>query len=96
VAYQLKLPDSWKIHKVFHVSKLRQAKPDEFERIPPKVTLHVRGENWNAKEITDAKIVNGRLEFLVTWILPEGHIHKLWELSSRIKNDAPDLITEFY
>ena len=75
--YRLNLPVSWKIHKSFHVSKLRRVKPDEFNRQPPRVTLHVRGKNWNASEITKAKLLNGRLEYLVRWTLPDGQVEYL-------------------
>ncbi|KAF5324225.1 hypothetical protein D9619_011276 [Psilocybe cf. subviscida] len=72
---------------------------DEFNRPLPnvtKVTLHVRGDNWKPIKITEAKMTNGRLEFLTTWELPEGKTHELWELSSRMENDAPELIKKFY
>ena len=95
-SYRLELPPSWKITNSFHVSKLRRAKPDEFQRKLPRVTLHVRGDNWNATEITKAKLENGRLEYFTLWTLPDGRTHELWELSSRMENDAPNLIKEFY
>ena len=95
-SYRLKLPPSWKITNSFHVSKLRRAKPDEFQQKLPRVTLHVRGDNWNATEITKAKLENGRLEYFTLWTLPDGRTHELWELSSRMENDAPNLIKEFY
>ena len=96
VAYRLNLPPSWKIYNLFHVSKLKWIKPDEFNWQLPHVTLHVHGDNWNATDITKAKLTNGCLEFLTTWTLPDGQMHELWELAPRMENDAPKLIKEFY
>jgi hypothetical protein len=95
-SYRLEFPPSWKITNSFHIAKLRRAKPDEFHWKLPHITLHVHGDNWNATEITKAKLENGRLEYFMLWTLPDGQTHELWELSSRMENDAPNLIKEFY
>ena len=42
LAYELKLPPSFKIHPVISASQLEHAKPDEWQRPRPRVTLEVR------------------------------------------------------
>ena len=42
LAYELKLPASFKIHPVISASRLEKAKPDEWNRPRPRVTLKVR------------------------------------------------------
>lgn len=96
VVYKLDLPSSWRIHPVFHVSKLRRYTSDPYGRALPRVTLHVRGDNWEASSITRSRLLNGRLEYLVSWRLPEGNYHELWELESRMINDAPDKVKQFH
>lgn len=41
LAYRLQLPKSFKIHPVISVSRLERAKPDEWDRPRPRVTLKV-------------------------------------------------------
>jgi Integrase zinc binding domain/Integrase core domain len=96
VVYKLELPSSWRIHPVFHVSKLRRYIPDPYNRPLPRVTLHVRGDNWEIHNIKSSKLQNGRLEYHVTWKLPEGTFQDLWELESRILNEAPEKIKQFH
>jgi hypothetical protein len=96
VVYKLELPPSWRIHPVFHVSKLRRYTPDPFGRALPRVSLHVRGENWEVSSIQRSRLKNGRLEYLVSWKLPEGCYQELWELESRMSNDAPEKVKQFH
>src|SRR5882762_1964397 len=42
LAYELKLPSSFRIHPVISASRLELAKPDEWQRPRPRVTLKVR------------------------------------------------------
>lgn len=46
--------------------------------------------------ISNTLLINGHFEYLITWTLPDGQTHKLWELFSKIENDALKLIKEFY
>jgi hypothetical protein len=94
-AYRLRLPDGWRMHPVFHVSKLRRYTPDEFRRPIPRVTLLVRGENWTPAEILDSRLRNGTLEYFVRW-KDQATSRDTWELEERIRRDAPDLVTLFH
>jgi len=42
LVYELKLPSSFRIHPVISASRLELAKPDEWQRPRPRVTLKVR------------------------------------------------------
>ncbi|GLB35280.1 hypothetical protein LshimejAT787_0208450 [Lyophyllum shimeji] len=94
-AYRLKLPRGWRMHPTFHVSKLRRFKPDEFNRPTPRVTLNVRGENWEPSKILESRIRDGKLEYLVTW-KDQATSRNTWELESRMQNDAPRLVVDFH
>jgi hypothetical protein len=65
VVYKLELPPTWRIHPVFHVSKLRRYTPDPYGRALPRVTLHVRGDKWVVSSILRSRIQSGRLEYLI-------------------------------
>lgn len=84
-AYRLKLPRTWRMHPTFHVSKLRRFIPDEFNRPVPRITLNVRGENWEPSKILESRLRNGRLEYLVTW-KDQATSRNTWELESRMQN----------
>jgi len=50
-AYKLQLPATWHMHPVFHILKLCHVKEDDFNRLVPKVTLNVHGENWALEKV---------------------------------------------
>ncbi|XP_073050542.1 transposon Ty3-G Gag-Pol polyprotein isoform X1 [Primulina eburnea] len=66
VAYKLQLPESSKIHPVFHVSSLKKFKGNQ-EADPVLPHFPLDEENRKPQAILDTRIRNGGHEFLVHW-----------------------------
>lgn len=106
VAYKLKLPDQWKIHPVFHVSKLKanneelQHFPDRQREVtrPPPLLQDKEGEQeYEVERIVGVRTRRkGRKtmkEYLVLWKgYPEWE--RTWEPEANLQN-ARDAIREF-
>lgn len=105
VAYKLKLPDQWKIHPVFHVSKLKPNNeegehfPDrekEVTRPPPLQDIDGEQEYEVERVVGDRTRKKGRKtikEYLVLWKgYPEWE--STWEPESNLQK-AQDAIHDF-
>ena len=98
-AIHLSLPPTWKIHPVFHVSKLRPFKedrllhPDAYTRPPPDIIDGV--DQYEVETILDSRLRGRGLQYLVHW---KGYPHEdnTWEPRSRLLEDCPDLLTDFH
>jgi hypothetical protein len=99
VAYKLALPDSLRIHPVFHVSLLRpykdpmtfpgQSRPDP---PPPAVTIEDHSE-YEVERILDHRTHRNRTEFLVKWVgYPEYDAS--WEPQEHLQN-APEILRAY-
>ena len=96
VTFRLKLPQSWKVHNVFHASLLRRYKENEvygtnFERPPAEL---VEGEEaYEVKNILKHRRRGRGYEYLVQW---EGYpiTEASWEPESSFSNDG-DLLIQY-
>ena len=73
LAYELKLPPSFKIHPVISASRLERAKPDEWQRPRPRVTLKVRDPYTGA--IVDSTENRRSLFKISTTEMEQIHFH---------------------
>ena len=96
VTFKLKLPDSLKIHPVFHCSLLKpfveNTFPDRFLQPPPPVRVHGE-EEFVVEKILDSRIFRRKLQYLIRWkgYGPDEHS---WEPKENVH--APRLVSEFH
>jgi hypothetical protein len=99
VAYKLELPESLRIHPVFHVSLLRPYKdpvsfPDRSPPIPPPLPVTIDDTpEYVVERILDHRTRRHRLEYLVKW---EGYpdYDASWEPGEHLAN-APEILREY-
>jgi predicted aspartyl protease len=96
-AYRLKLPPKFRIHDVFHVSKLKEAKetdtfPDRVQVNRPDPIVQLDGEDaWYVEEIVGKKTMKGKVYYQVKWeSFPEWE--NTWEPKTNLMKYAPDII----
>jgi transposase InsO family protein len=78
-AYRLELPETVRIHNVFHVSLLSLANEDPYpgQHLPPPPPIEIDGEEeYEVDEILDSKRVCGRLRYLIK---RTGYNEPTWE-----------------
>lgn len=98
VAYELKLPEGWKIHNVFHVSLLRKYVSDPNHVLPelPKVAPegNLLGEPEKILQVDTQHLRNRSFRrFLVKWKdYPEDEAS--WEREVDFKRDFPTFVIE--
>ena len=99
VAYRLQLPDSMKIHNVFHVSRLKPYKPssefhDEDTALSRPDPMIVQGEEeFEVESIVGKRIHRGRTQYLVHW-LGYHDSERTWVNGEDLGN-CRDLVEEF-
>lgn len=97
-AYELNLPARWKIHDVFHVSKLEPYRRDGSIQPPPPTELLQGEEEYEVDSIMNHRRVNSRgkpkYEYLVRWT---GHTpeNDTWEPQQNLTN-APEVLKRYW
>ncbi|KAB2836622.1 MAG: DDE-type integrase/transposase/recombinase [Caedimonadaceae bacterium] len=98
VNYRLQLPDDWKIHNVFHVSKLRRYTESDDELFPNRLLRPapdlIQGElEWEVEAVLDDKMVGKTKKYLVRW---KGYdaAHDTWQTASDLKH-AKETLEEY-
>jgi len=94
-AVELELPKSIRIHPVVNVSRVRLYKPqvEGQKKIPPKLVIIEREEEFEVEKILNKRIVRGKEKFLVRW---KGYMAEedTWESRENLGN-AKELVEEF-
>ncbi|GAA5874668.1 hypothetical protein JCM1840_007442 [Sporobolomyces johnsonii] len=96
-AYRLKLPDTVRLHDVFHVSLLYPHSANPFpDRLPtpPPLTIVNGQPELEVETILDSQTYHGSLRYLVRWrgLSPR---EDSWEPADNLAN-ADDLVQEFH
>ena len=96
VTFRLDLPDSIRVHPVFHCSLLKPYVENTFtgRHSPPPPPVRVQGEEeFVVEKILDSRIHRGKLQYLIGW---EGYPPEdnSWEPEENVH--APRLVKEFH
>jgi hypothetical protein len=97
VAYKLDLPDTLKIHPVFHVSLLHKYHDSTRHGDPPPVVMLADGSlEYEVEEILDVQLTAGGKprRYLVHWLGYDAG-HNTWEPASHLANCA-DVVEDFW
>ena len=94
-AVRLRLPDSVRLHTVFHVSLLEHAAsdplPGQRRRRPPAVIVDGE-EKWVVERVLDSHLFYRKLQYLVKWM---GDDTPTWQPVGNMEN-AMDAVRDFH
>jgi len=95
VAYQLKLPEAWKIHNVFHASLLTPYKETDrhgLNFLEPPPDLINGEEEWEIEKILGHRTYRKKKQYLIRW---KGYApaHDSWTDESGLH--APELLADY-
>jgi hypothetical protein len=96
-AYRIDLPESIKVHPVFHPEKLRKAsssEPLEGQILTPQPPVQVNGQDeWDVEQIIAVRLRWQKLSYRAKWV---GHDQDLeWYPAGDFKN-APRALRDFH
>ena len=96
VSVELQLPQSIKIHNVFHPNLLQKASTDpltnQVNEPPPPVIIN-NEEEWEVEDILDARSHRGKLQYRVKWVGWDED--REWYDAAGFEN-SPEIVKDFY
>jgi hypothetical protein len=96
-SFRLKLPNSMKVHPVFHVELLERVRPDVILgrpiKSPPPLVIAGQ-EEWEVEAILNSKLVRGKLQYFVHWKGCDIS-ERTWEPLDFVKGSS-DLVRQFH
>jgi transposase InsO family protein len=96
-SFKLRLPDTMKIHDVFHASLLESFVPSGLPKrtLPPPPPVVIDDETeYEVEEILDSKLIRKKLHYLVRWKGFDPSSDS-WESYANVKN-CGELLQEFH
>ena len=92
--YELQLPDSMKIHPVFHATILKPVHPS----IPiathvPTLEVDNNNKEYDVEKVLQSQLENGKLQYLVKW-KGYGMNDNIWEPASQFTSKK--VLQDFY
>lgn len=94
-AARLRLPDTVRLHPVFHVSLLEHAASDPLpgQQSPPPPAVIVDGEEeWEVERVLDSRLYYNRLQYLVKW---KGYDAPTWQPLADLEH-AVEAVRDFH
>ncbi len=96
VSVELQLPQSMKIHNVFHPNLLQKALTDlmtnQVNKPPPLVIIN-NEEDWEVEDILDVRSHQGKLQYRVKWVGWDED--REWYNATGFEN-SPEIIEDFH
>lgn len=93
VAYKLALPDTMRVHPVFHIELLREYKGDGFTP-PPVLECEDGTVLWEIERLAKVRGQGRTRQYLVQW-KGFGREWDSWEPRKALMLDCPDVVQEF-
>ena len=94
-AYKLNLPQTMKIHNMFHVSLLEPCDGAHKSNVPPPPPVNIESEDkYKVEEILNSKSHYGKLQYFIKW-MDYPHLENQW-LSEDDVAGSKDLVDLFH
>jgi RNase H-like domain found in reverse transcriptase/Reverse transcriptase (RNA-dependent DNA polymerase)/Integrase zinc binding domain/Ty3 transposon capsid-like protein/Chromo (CHRromatin Organisation MOdifier) domain len=97
LTFRLRLPETMKIHNVFHVSLLEPYHSDADPvrtQLPPPPIIVKQQEEYEVKEILDSRLRRNKIEYLIDW-LGYGPEDRTWQTIDTLTN-CVELVEAFH
>lgn len=95
LAYELDLPDNYRMHRVISIAKLEDARPSKSDQPPPPMVTEIDNqETYEVECILAQGRLNNQLKYKVKW---KGYAESeaTWEPAVSLRRTAPDVVKQW-